>query len=288
MTEQSPNDQRHTSSCVQPMHGLQISTGSQPFGHKSLLMKHLYSVLRLVALLIIGFAAPLAAQSPGPLNGAVFGEGRKALVVILHGDVSKGGPADYHYVIAKQIARKNPGVTVLAILRPGYKDAKGRASPGSNNNRRDHYTKRNNQLVAQTIQAMAKQVGTSNIIAVGHSGGAAQLGVIAGSHKGLLDSVILVSCPCDIPKWRAKKKWNPWPNSLSPHKYVGAIPRSTRLFVVVGSKDTNTYPWLSEEYVAAAKARGLGVAYVPVKGAGHGFRKMQSTVERLVKQEINN
>ncbi|WP_417728430.1 alpha/beta hydrolase family protein [Roseovarius sp.] len=244
------------------------------------------SLFHLAAIFFLGLANMAQAQSPGPLNGQIFGAGNRALVVVVHGDVSKGGPATYHYDLAKQIAEQSKDVSVFALVRPGYTGKKGQNSPGSNTGRRDHYTKENNALVAKTIQNLAKSIGASKVIGIGHSGGAAQLGAIAGIYPGLLDSVILVSCPCNIPEWRAKRGKSAWTNSLSPHDHIAAMARGTRIFAVVGDKDTNTYPELSEAFVLAAKARGLPAAYVPVKGASHGFDQLQRTVEQLALKEI--
>lgn len=239
----------------------------------------------LVSIIMLA-ATPVIAQSPGPLDGRMFGGGNAALVVVLHGDVSKGGPANYHYDVAERIAQQNKGASVFALLRPGYSDGKGGKSKGSNNNRRDHYTAQNNALVAQTIAALAKQTGNRKVVVVGHSGGAAQVATILGTAPGLIGSAILVSCPCNIPEWRAKRGKKAWRNSQSPHDFVGKIARPTRIIALSGTKDTNTFPQLSQDYIAAAKARGLAVAYVPVNGAGHDFRAFQSTVEQLVKSEI--
>jgi len=251
-------------------------------------MTQMRKSFQLAILLILGLGSMALAQSSGPLAGQAFGSGNRALVVVLHGDVSKGGPAEYHYDLARKIAHQNKGVTTLALLRPGYGDSKGNRSPGSHNNRRDHYTKANNALVAQTIQNMAKQIGTSKVLVIGHSGGAAQLGSIIGLYPGLVDSAILVSCPCNIPEWRSRKRRSPWSNSQSPHDYIGKIARDTRVIVAVGTKDTNTFPDISEDYAAAVKARGLAVGFVPIKGAGHNFDGLQSTVLRIVQSELNN
>ncbi|MDW3118416.1 MAG: alpha/beta hydrolase [Roseovarius pacificus] len=183
-------------------------------------MTGLRSTIQLAALLVLGLASMAMAQSPGPLNGQVFGSGNRALVVVVHGDVSKGGPATYHYDLARRIADQNRGVTVFALVRPGYTGQSGAKSPGSNNGRRDHYTKQNNALVAKTIQNLAKATGNSKVIGIGHSGGAAQVGAIAGMYPGLIDSAILVSCPCNITEWRAKRGKSAWRNSLSPHTYI--------------------------------------------------------------------
>ena len=227
------------------------------------------------------------AQTPGPLDGRVFGNGAKALVVVLHGDVSSGGAADYHYDVAQKIAAQNKGVTVLAMLRPGYSDAAGRKSKGSHNQRSDHYTKTNNALVAQTIQNMAKSIGTTKIVALGHSGGVAQLGVIAGAYPKLLDSVILVSCPCDIKRWRQMRGKSAWRASQSPSDFVSRIDKSTRIIAITGTNDSNTNPKLAQDYIATAQSRGLSAAFVPANGAGHGFNKMASLAAKYVSQELN-
>ncbi|RKT32094.1 alpha/beta fold hydrolase [Roseovarius halotolerans] len=240
-----------------------------------------------VALFFGLLASGAQAQSPGPLDGKLFGGGNRALVVILHGDVSKGGPADYHYDIARRIAAQNKGASVFAMLRPGYTDARGGKSPGSHNGRRDHYTSANNALVAKTIQALAQQTGNRRVIAVGHSGGAAQLGAIAGAYPGLLDSVILVSCPCNLEEWRNARGKSAWRNSVSPHRLISGIAPGTRIIAAVGTSDNNTFPQLSQAYIDATRARGLPAGFVPVKGAGHSFKGLQSTVEKLVKSELS-
>ena len=246
----------------------------------------LKSTITSMALWLCMSVAALA-QSSGPLDGKVFGSGNKALVVVLHGDVSKGGAADYHYKVAQKIASQNKGTTVLAMLRPGYYDSQKRKSAGSNNGRSDHYTAKNNQLVAATIQKMAKQVGTRKIVGLGHSGGAAQLGVIAGAYPNLLDSVILVSCPCDIPKWRSIRGKSAWRNSQSSQAFVGNISKRTRVIAITGTSDTNTRMVLAQSYVAAAKARGVPAIFVPANGASHGFNKMASLAAKYVRQEVN-
>lgn len=243
------------------------------------------AVLFCLSLVWLGTAG--LAQSPGPLQGKMFGGGTRALIVVLHGDVSKGGPADYHYDIAAKIAAQNKSTSVFAMLRPGYADSQGAKSPGSTNNRRDHYTKTNNSMVAQTIQALAQQTGNSRVIAVGHSGGAAQIGAIIGAYPGLIDSAILVSCPCNITRWRQAGGKSAWRNSVSPHSLVPKIAPGTRIITAVGTADNNTFPQLSQDYVASALARGLPASFVPINGARHGFNGLQATVEKLVKSEVS-
>ncbi len=235
--------------------------------------------------LVFGVAA--SAAEFGPLQGVAYGSGNKAVVIVLHGDMSKGGPANYHYSFAKSVAKANKGSTAIALLRPGYSDGKGNKSAGSNNGRRDHYTKKNNDRLAQAITAIKAAYKPQRLIVVGHSGGAAQTGSVIGRYPGLIDSALLVSCPCNIAAWRSAKNASAWPSSQSPHKYLKSIAKSTRIFVINGSRDRNTRPKQAQDYTAQAQAAGLQAAYVELSGAEHGFNRMANKIGKIVKSEIN-
>ena len=123
-------------------------------------------------------------------------------------------------------------------------------------------------------------------IVVGHSGGAAQLGAVIGQNRGIANSAILVSCPCDITAWRQARGRSALTNSQSPIRYVNKIGRGTRVIAMVGKSDDNTFPALSERYVAAAQKAGVPAAYAPVSG-NHGFNSLSRSVAQAVKSEIN-
>ncbi|MDB9857298.1 alpha/beta hydrolase [Amylibacter sp.] len=231
---------------------------------------------------IVLLASTASADSFGKLKGQTFGSGSTAVVVTLHGDVSRGGPADYHYASAKSIAAKNKGVTSIALLRPGYSDRAGQKSGGSNNGRRDHYTKRNNDLVAAALKDIKARYKARKLIVVGHSGGAAQTGAIIGRYPNLIDGAVLVSCPCHIANWRNAKGGSPWPSSQSPHRYLKKVSKSTAIVVINGSQDSNTRPAQAKAYVALAKKSGLNPSYVEIGGAGHGFNKMSRKIASTV------
>ena len=228
-------------------------------------------------------SSPSLAETFGKLKGVTYGSGNNAVVVVLHGDVSRGGPANYHYSFAKSIS-KTKGTTAIALLRPGYSDGK-QASKGNHNNRRDHYTKGNNDMVAKALLDIKKNTKARKFIVVGHSGGAAQLGVIIGRYPGIADSAVLVSGPFNIPRWRTARNSN-WPMSQSPHKFLKKIPKSTRIIAITGANDRNTSPKLAEEYIANAQSLGLAAEFYPVSGAGHGFSKLKPRTTAIVKKEI--
>lgn len=56
--------------------------------------------------------------------------------------------------------------------------------------------------VAAAVEALRKHHNASRVVLVGHSGGAANAGVILGRAAPLVDVAVLISCPCNIPVWR--------------------------------------------------------------------------------------
>ena len=232
-------------------------------------------------------ASVAQAQTYGKLQGVQFGKGSKATVVVLHGDVSGGGggkPANYHYKLAKAIAGQNGNATVIALLRPGYHDGQGRKSPGRREF--DQYTKSNNNAVATALKAIKAKRPNAELIVVGHSGGAAQTGAVVGRFPGLIDTAILMACPCNLQKWRAGRK--PMSRGQSPHRYVKKIAKGTRVLAITGSADDNTTPALAKDYIARAKKAGVNSDLVLVSGAGHNSGSLYRAMYSAVKREIRN
>ena len=92
--------------------------------------------------------------------------------------------------------------------------------------------------------------------------------MILGRYPGLADAAVLVSCPCDVPRWRVTRG-GPWRASQSPSDWVASVPPGTQVVTLAGSADDNTLPELSEDYAAALTRRGVTAQYVPVPGSGH-------------------
>ena len=205
------------------------------------------------------------------------------LVVILHGDTSGGGPADYHFDFARTIAR--PGLIAVALLRPGYSDRAGRSSEGQDFGRRDHYTADYVSSAGAAIEALKKQYRAGRVVLVGHSGGAAYAGVLLGSRPGIADDAILVSCPCNVQRWREQRGGSAWTRSQSPSNFAVKIPVATRIVAITGTNDDNTPPQLAEDYVAGLAKRGLNASFIAVSGAGHSFnRAMQEATASALKE----
>jgi pimeloyl-ACP methyl ester carboxylesterase len=207
---------------------------------------------------------------------------KPTLVVLIHGDVSAGGPANYMYPLAQSL--KKPGIVVAALLRPGYADDTGATSQGSHYGRRDSYTPVNVTAVGQAVAKLRARYDASRVVVVGHSGGAAITGVLAGRQPGLFNAAVLVSCPCDIASWRRDRNRGAWPNSLSPHAFVAGVPKSTSIIAITGGSDDRTPPSLARNYVAALTARGINARAEVVPGASHAFRSLEPAVTAAVRK----
>jgi len=207
--------------------------------------------------------------------GVMQGADKPILAVFVHGDVSRGGPADYMYSYAQKFAGLRKNVVAVALLRPGYYDRAGKKSDGSNNRRRDTFYARNNRAIAGAIRELKNRYNARKVVAMGHSGGAGAIGVIAGTNPGLLNGIVLVTCPCDVRAWNLSRGRNRRSSSQSPVDFVGRIAPGTSIVAVTGSADKNTRPKLALDYVAKAQAVGLS-AQIRIVGGGHGFRKISS------------
>jgi pimeloyl-ACP methyl ester carboxylesterase len=175
------------------------------------------------------------------------------------------------YATARSFAAGRKGVVAVALLRPGYYDRSGKQSGGSDNGRRDTFYATNNRMVAGAIAELKQKYKARRVVALGHSGGAGAIGVAAGSNQGLIDGMVLVSCPCDVPRWMATRNGaNRAMSSQSPVDYISGLPRGMPIVAVTGNDDDNTRPLLATEYVDKAKAAGMRATARIVPG-GHGF-----------------
>lgn len=193
------------------------------------------------------------------------------LLVWLHGDVSSGGPANYHFPISEKAAKEFDGAKVLsvALVRPGYADGDGNTSGSEKplTERYDHYTQQNVTEVASAIAHLREQFKPQRVIVIGHSGGAATTAIILGMQPGLIDAGVLVACPCDLVTWRVGRR--AWTRSEDPIKWVEQIAPTARVIALTGERDDNTGPDLARQYVEALKARQINATFKPLPGETH-------------------
>jgi pimeloyl-ACP methyl ester carboxylesterase len=219
---------------------------------------------------------------PYRLKTAVFhsaGSGTTStLVVVLHGDSPFGKP-DYQDTFAAKVAGAYRDVVAAAILRPGYTDPQGNTSDGVRGETTgDNYNLQNTDAIAAAISDLKQRFQSRRVVMVGHSGGAAITANILGRHPSLVDAALLVSCPCNVDRWREHMfQKTQFPGfqgeieTLSPIDQVGGVSTNVTIRLVVGDKDDVTPPALSEEYKAAAQKAGKHVTLTELEGEPHNI-----------------
>jgi len=207
----------------------------------------------------------------------------KVLLVVLHGDVSSGGPANYHFALAQKLA--TDGVVTVAMIRPGYADGAGGESSGSHNGRNDHYTKENALEVAGAVARLKAHYQAGKVILVGHSGGAATAALVLGLQPALATGAVLVACPCELVSWRSGRR--AWTRSENPLDWAGKVSPAVRVIALTGARDDNTSPMLAQTYINALAGRGVNAVFETVPDAGHNdaFRSplVGVAVDKLLK-----
>lgn len=211
---------------------------------------------------VSGVAQCLLVRAYGPARADV-------LVAWLHGDLSSGGRANYHFALAERSAAALPGIAALALVRPGYPDGAGASSgvAALHAGRNDHYTKENVEEVGAALAKLRERAGAKRLVVVGHSGGAATTAILLGMRRGLIDAAVLVACPCDLAQWRVGRR--AWGRSENPIAWVDRVDATARVVALTGDADDNTAPALAERYVGALRARGVDATFVLLPGESH-------------------
>jgi predicted esterase len=217
------------------------------------------------------------------------------LVLVLHGDAPFNKPS-YQYPIARKIAKANPNVVAVGVLRPGYTDRKGNRSKGRRGKTTgDNYTPKVLAAIQKLTTQLKKQYTPAKIVLVGHSGGAAISANLLATYPQLYTGAVLISCPCDLHRWRAHMKnwrgdgknsiWDEKVRSLSPIEEVKGIDKAAKIAVVHGTKDKVVPLSIANRYVKALKTHRHKVSFVAIEGQGHEIA-FNPKVFELVKELI--
>lgn len=210
------------------------------------------------------------------------------LLVWLHGDVSSGGAANYHFSVAEGTTGTLAGQNVqsVALVRPGYPDGSGDSSSvdASHAGRSDHYTRENIAEVAAAVRRLKERYQAKRVTVVGHSGGAATAAIMLGMEPGLVDNAVLVACPCDLAAWRASRRGKEWSRSENPAMWTENVSAAARVVALTGSRDDNTAPDLARRYVDALRSRKVDARFVEVAGASHNDAFRSAEVTRAISE----
>lgn len=198
------------------------------------------------------------------------------LAVVLHGDLSGGGPADEVFFMAEEAAKA--GAVAVAMMRPGY-EGDGRRSTGIANrdqDRDDRFKADEMDSIAAAVKTLKAHYGARRVVLIGFSGGAIISGVLIGRAAPLVDGAVLLSCPCHVPDWRESNDWKPLYNAESPHAYVDRIPTNARIIALTGENDGNAKTRFAADYIKKATQRGINAVFVAIPNATHSLRQIKA------------
>ena len=191
------------------------------------------------------------------------------MVVWLHGNMTSGNPANYHFPIAEKAAVDFASYNVMsvALVRPGYPDGSGESSSGNNYGRGDNWTRANIEEVGAAIERLRVEYKPEAVIIVGHSGGAAISAVLLGMKPRLAEAAILVSCPCDFFGWRGSR--GHLLRSEDPIQWLDKVSVAAKVIALTGTRDRTTPPELGKTYVERLKGRGIDAIFQPIPDEEH-------------------
>ena len=198
--------------------------------------------------------------------------GNRTLVVFVHGGRERSRKSmDYMSDVAWRIA--GAGVTAAVLMRPGFRDYRGSASTARGKRGARNWFAYDVVAVAEAVASLKDHHGAQRVVLVGHSIGAAIVGVILGRNPGLADAAVLASCPCNMISW--KHGIRRLPRKMSPHGVVDAVPVDSVVIALTGNKDRITRPRLARDYVAALAKRGVAATFIELAGADHNLQPLQ-------------
>jgi len=210
------------------------------------------------------------------------------LVIALHGDAPFHNPS-YQYRFAETVSKLSENVVSIGMLRPGYMDHLSRISDGIRGDAiGDNYDDIRIEQIAKAIESLKLYYNSRKVILAGHSGGAAISAKLISLYPKLVDHAFIVSCPCNIPAWRADmykiSKYEGFKGDLgisSPIDLVSQISDDTKINIYFGNKDETAKPYLSLNYEKALKSQGKQVQSKELEG-GHNIFLNDEIIQSLV------
>lgn len=217
------------------------------------------------------------------------------LLVVLHGDLSN---ASYQYEFARIVAENSKNTISIGMLRPGYSDREGRTSDGvMGETVGDNYDATRIDQIAAAIQQLKNHYDADKVILAGHSGGSAITGKLIAGYPQLVDHAVIVSCPCNVTKWRKDmyemtefEGFNGPLDVVSPIDLVADISNNITISMFVGSSDSVTQPYLSQEYLEALRAQGKAGKLTLLEGEHNIFlhrQIIQSVTAKIAELNAN-
>ena len=193
---------------------------------------------------------------------------KKKLVIFLHGD--NRGKGDNKVKkrwggFSKIIKDDKKNINFFYLARPGHKFENRKRSAGRYKNYEvakkldaQDFKKswQSNKLISQAIYRLKEFYQPEQLVVIGFSGGAYDIGIISGKVPGLIDVGIMGGCYCYV---SGKDFW-------VPGELIKKIDPKTKLILISGKEDESII--YAERYFNTAKKQGLNIKFHIVEG-GH-------------------
>jgi predicted esterase len=205
------------------------------------------------------------------------------LLIFIHGDgILGGGPSDYLKYQATKFTSSNTISVVL--IRPGYYDSYNNYSTGESyafscEGPCDGYRNKTVETLAATIRQLKNFYQANCVILVGHSGGAIMSSVILGKYPNLANGAVLASVTLNVREYSKRNGWGDWSKSLSPHEWVDKIPKTNFIYILSGTKDTNTYPDMAKKFFILLKEKGINAHFNAVPDGTHNSIVLENSAD---------
>jgi hypothetical protein len=228
------------------------------------------------------------------LSMKIFGTGHKldkkinnpkTLLIYISGDHPLKYDSQLPY---NKQQRQNMGNDTLLVLlaRPGY-GVDGNISTGNGHDGYAYYSQKNIDTLMLAVKNLRKYYQPEKVLLVGNSSGASAVTLMLSSlYSYVIDYSIISSCPCSFFEWAGVNKNAS--NSLDPIDVIYKLDKNIRLYLFVGSKDTNTSAKFTQSFFYKAKRLGLrNVEMTIVRGAKHNQTKTSRPVLAKIQQIIS-
>jgi len=204
--------------------------------------------------------------------GAFTGETKKRLIVIVHGAWKEGTNILARYKPFAENINLDTDITTVAVSLPGYSRSSHNRIQALTHNKNALKTASSKEFVdflATLLHDLKTRYQAKYLIVIAHSAGAMTVATLLGYKPGLIQTAALAGGRYDIHKIDKDT------DLISAVDYVNAIPKSTKILLIYGEKDTVSKPQETKSFYTLAKKEGLNVKLLEVKDAQHLDLDMQ-------------
>ncbi|MBV8864686.1 MAG: hypothetical protein JO210_04720 [Acidobacteriaceae bacterium] len=207
---------------------------------------------------------------------------------MMHGDAPWVNPGR-QYAFGSNLADAVAGTRVVTLLKPGSAHPYEARSGGDRAIAfGDSCASSVVDNIAGAIESIKSHWEAPSVVLVGDSGAAAVAAYVAALHPGLVQHVVLIGCPCDVPAlrshvWRSQRNllWLPAVHNLSPLQSLDYMGKAIKVTAISGMNDSITPPQYARSYVAKATTLGISASMIIIPSRGHEIMNDPVVIEDI-------